>query len=100
MQYEILVADDHAIIRGGLKKIFADTEDLLVVDEASNGNEALQKVREREYAVAILDMSMPGRNGLDLIKLIKAACTMKNSTQCEPFERAPQGICQKRATAT
>jgi two-component system invasion response regulator UvrY len=72
MTYEILIADDHAIIRDGLKKIIADTEDLKVVDEACNGSEVLQKVRAREYALIILDMSMPGRNGLELIKLIKS----------------------------
>ena len=72
MRYEILVADDHAIIRDGLKKILADTEDLIVAGEASNGNDALQRVRDRDWHLAILDISMPGRSGLELIKLIKA----------------------------
>ena len=72
MTHEILIADDHAIIRDGLKKILADTEDLIVAGEANNGNDALNLVRERDWSMAILDISMPGRSGLELIKLIKA----------------------------
>ncbi|MDO8248983.1 MAG: response regulator transcription factor [Rhodoferax sp.] len=72
MKFEVLVADDHAIIRDGLKKILADTDDLIVAGEASNGNAALEKVRERDWSLVVLDLSMPGRNGLELIRLIKS----------------------------
>lgn len=72
MRHEVLVADDHAIIRDGLRKILADTTDLVVAGEASNGNAALEKVRERDWDLVVLDLSMPGRNGLELIRLIKA----------------------------
>ena len=72
MKIEVLVADDHAIIRDGLKKILADTDDMVVAVEAANGNAALDKVRERDWGVVVLDMSMPGRSGLELIKLMKA----------------------------
>ena len=72
MKIEVLVADDHAIIRDGLKKILADTADLAVTGEAANGNAALEKVRERDWGLVVLDMSMPGRSGLELIKLMKA----------------------------
>jgi DNA-binding NarL/FixJ family response regulator len=72
MKYEVLVVDDHAIIRDGLKKILADTHDLVVAGEAANGNAALDKVRERDWDLVILDLSMPGRSGLELLKLIKA----------------------------
>jgi len=71
MKLEVLVADDHAIIRDGLKKILADTDDLVVSGEAGNGNVILEKVRERDWDLVVLDLSMPGRNGLELIKLIK-----------------------------
>lgn len=71
MKVDVLVVDDHAIIRDGLKKILADTDDLAVVGEASNGNAALEKVCERNWGLVILDISMPGRNGLELIRLIK-----------------------------
>jgi len=69
--WQVLVADDHAIIRDGLRKILADTSDLVVAGEAANGNAALQAVRERDWSLVILDISMPGRNGLELIKLIR-----------------------------
>ena len=72
MKIEVLVADDHAIIRDGLKKILADTPDMAVTGEAANGNAALEKVRERDWGLVVLDMSMPGRSGLELIKLMKA----------------------------
>ncbi|GAB4058934.1 response regulator transcription factor [Uliginosibacterium sediminicola] len=72
MTIEVLVADDHAIIRDGLRKILADTEDLVVAGEACNGNQTLDKVRERDWGLVVLDLSMQGRNGLELIKLIKA----------------------------
>jgi two-component system, NarL family, invasion response regulator UvrY len=72
MTIDVLVADDHAIIRDGLKKILADTSDLAVAGEAANGNTALDLVRERDWGLVVLDMSMPGRSGLELIKLMKA----------------------------
>ena len=72
MKIEVLVADDHAIIRDGLKKILADTGDMAVAGEAANGNAALEKVRERDWGLVVLDMSMPGRSGLELIKMMKA----------------------------
>lgn len=71
MKLDVLVVDDHAIIRDGLKKILADTDDLIVAGEAANGNTALEKVRERDWGLVVLDISMPGRNGLELIKLMK-----------------------------
>ena len=72
MKLEVLVADDHAIIRDGLKKILADTEDLVVAGEAANGVAVMEKVRARDWNLLVLDISMPGRNGLELIKLVKA----------------------------
>lgn len=67
----ILVADDHAIVREGLKQIIAKQADLSVAGEAANGNDVLRLVREQEWDVLVTDMSMPGRNGLELIKLVK-----------------------------
>lgn len=71
MKIEVLVADDHAIIRDGLRRILADTEDLVVAGEAENGNQALALVRDRDWGAVVLDLSMPGRSGLDLLKAIK-----------------------------
>ena len=68
---KILVADDHAIVREGLKQIIADTFDMTVTDEASNGQEVLDKVSKNDYDVLVLDISMPGWSGLDILKKVK-----------------------------
>lgn len=68
----ILLADDHEIVRDGLKRILAATGDLRVEGEAASGDEALALVRANDYDVAMLDMSMPGLSGIDLIKRLKA----------------------------
>jgi DNA-binding NarL/FixJ family response regulator len=67
----ILVADDHEIFRKGLKTIIGMSVDMTVVDEASNGEELLGKVLNNDYDMVILDISMPGRNGLDVLVEIK-----------------------------
>ena len=69
----ILVADDHTIVREGLKQILAKHSDLQVAGEAANGNDVLHLVRDNKWDVLVTDMSMPGRNGLELIKLVKQA---------------------------
>lgn len=68
---KILIVDDHAIIREGLKQILSETPDMIVTGEANNGQEALEKVWENKYDVVLLDISMPGRNGLEILKQIK-----------------------------
>jgi two-component system invasion response regulator UvrY len=68
----ILVVDDHAIVREGLKQILADVNDMAVRDEAAGGQEALAKIRSGEFDVVLLDISMPGRSGLEILKEIKA----------------------------
>ncbi len=69
---KILIADDHPIVRKGLKEIIEVTPDMMVGDEASNGQEALEKVRKSDLDVVLLDISMPGRSGLDLLKELKS----------------------------
>ena len=68
----ILIADDHTIVRKGLKQILAETPDMVVADEASNGQEVLEKVRKSNFDVVLLDISMPGRSGLDILKELKS----------------------------
>jgi DNA-binding NarL/FixJ family response regulator len=68
----ILVADDHAVVRNGLKQIVSDTSDIVVSAEASNGQEALNKALEDDYDVVLLDITMPDRSGLDILKEIKS----------------------------
>lgn len=67
----ILIADDHAILRAGLKHLLSEYPDIVVADEASNGAEALAKVRTGHWDVMVLDMSMPGKSGIELIKQLK-----------------------------
>jgi len=67
----VLLADDHAIVRNGLKEILESTGDIVVAAEATNGHEALARVRETEIDVGVVDLSMPGRSGIELIKLLK-----------------------------
>jgi DNA-binding NarL/FixJ family response regulator len=68
----IVVADDHTIVREGLKQILGAQADFQVVAEASDGHEALKRVRELDFDVLLLDMSMPGKSGVELIKQVKA----------------------------
>lgn len=67
----VLLADDHAIVRAGLKEILSDTGDIAVAGEATNGNEALELVREHDYDIAVLDLTMPGRSGIELVRQMK-----------------------------
>ena len=67
----VLIADDHAIVRQGLRQILSDTPDLTVAGEAENGVQAVQMVRNGEWDVVLMDVSMPDRNGIDALKLIK-----------------------------
>jgi two-component system, NarL family, invasion response regulator UvrY len=67
----VLLVDDHSIVRDGLKRILAATPDLEVAGEAASGEAALALVRANDYDLAMLDMSMPGLSGVDLIKRLK-----------------------------
>ena len=68
----VLIADDHAIVRGGLRQLLSGESDFLVAGEAANGLEALNLIREQQFDVLLMDMSMPGRSGIELIKQIKS----------------------------
>jgi two-component system, NarL family, invasion response regulator UvrY len=67
----VLLVDDHSIVRDGLKRILAATPDLEVAGEAASGEAALALVKANDYDLAMLDMSMPGLSGVDLIKRLK-----------------------------
>jgi len=67
----IVVADDHAIVREGLKQLLCAAGDLEVVGEAADGHEVIKAVREKDFDVLLLDMSMPGKSGIELIKQVK-----------------------------
>ena len=67
----VLVADDHALVRRGLRELLADTSDIEVAAEAGTAAEALDRVRQQPLDVVVLDLSLPGRGGLDLLGEIK-----------------------------
>ena len=66
----LVIADDHTIVREGLKQLLSAAADLQVIAEACDGQEVLQRVRELDFDVLLLDLSMPGRNGMELIKQV------------------------------
>ena len=68
---KILIADDHAIVRQGLKQIVTETGDMVVAGEASNGQELLDKIKDDDYDVVVLDITMPGRNGIDVLRQLR-----------------------------
>lgn len=67
----VLVCDDHAIVRKGLVQILSEAGDISVVAEASNWGEARQKLREVECNVLVIDIEMPGKNGIEAVGLMK-----------------------------
>ena len=67
----IIIADDHEIVRAGLKQLISDSQELQVKGEARDGQELLEKVRVDNFDVVLLDIKMPGRSGLEILKQLK-----------------------------
>jgi DNA-binding NarL/FixJ family response regulator len=67
----VLIADDHAIVRQGLRQILSETDDLLVAGEAGDGVDAMRLARQQQWDVVLLDVTMPNRNGIDTLKMLK-----------------------------
>ena len=70
----VLVVDDHALIRKGLKQILDDTSEMRVIGEAETGMEAIRMVRENKYDIVLLDITLPDKYGIDVLKQIKLDC--------------------------
>ena len=68
----IVLADDHTIVREGLKQLLAAADDLEVVAEARDGNEVIERVRGLDFDLLLLDMSMPGKSGIELIRQVRS----------------------------
>ena len=81
----VVIADDHTIVREGLKQLLLAAGDLDVVGEARDGHEVLQHVRADDFDVLLLDMSMPGKSGMELIKQVK---TEKPVSEHEKAQKA------------
>ena len=68
----VLIADDHAIVREGLKQILLETSDIVIIDEAGDGPETLDKAFNNDYDIVLLDITMPSGSGLDVLKQLKS----------------------------
>ncbi|WP_027214605.1 response regulator [Burkholderia sp. WSM2232] len=68
----LLIADDHPLVRGGLKQIIETTPDIVVAGEAAQGSEVIEKLRTCQVDLLLLDMTMPGISGVDLIRRVRA----------------------------
>lgn len=68
---KILLVDDHAILRHGLRQILSDTEGIEVAGEAENSSQAIRMAREQKFDVVLLDITLPDRNGLETLKILK-----------------------------
>jgi len=69
----VLIADDHAIVRKGLARILADITDTVILDEACNGEEALDMIERNDYDLVLLDISMPGKGGFEVLNEIRSS---------------------------
>jgi DNA-binding NarL/FixJ family response regulator len=70
----VLVVDDHALVRDGLKRVIADQPDMVVVGEASNGGEAVAEAQRHMPLILLLDVSMPGSDGIAVAQTLNATC--------------------------
>src|SRR5437016_11364979 len=68
---KVLIADDHAVVRRGLKQILEETSDIVVSGEATNSREVLEQVSTKSWDALVLDITMPGRSGLDILREVK-----------------------------
>lgn len=100
---KVLLADDHGIVRAGLRRIVEDSADMEVVAEAADGKEAIRQARKQALDVAVVDISMPGMDGLEVISQLRVynpqlpiiVLTMheeKNNMWCGRLKPAPWGI--------
>ena len=67
----VLIADDHPLLREGMKLILSETDDILLAGEASDGQEVLDKVKANDYDVLVLDITMPKKNGFEVLKELR-----------------------------
>lgn len=69
---KILIVDDHAVVRKGIKLILSELDEPVVIGQAGNGSEAMRLIREEPWDMVLLDISLPGKNGIEVLKQIKA----------------------------
>jgi len=71
---KVMITDDHAIVRQGLKQILSETGDISVTGEAENGIQAIRIIRQQAFDVMLLDISLPDRNGIEVLKQVRKEC--------------------------
>ncbi|MDB5926847.1 MAG: DNA-binding response regulator, partial [Betaproteobacteria bacterium] len=71
MTIRLVLVDDHAVLRDGLKALFSGARDMEVVGEASDGREAIRQILQLEPDVAVMDIAMPGLNGIEAVRAIR-----------------------------
>ena len=89
---KVLIVDDHAIVREGLKQILADTEDLEVGGEAETSSEAIKLARQQPWDLVLLDISMPDRNGLETLQLLKKEHPSLNVLMLSMYREAQYAV--------
>src|SRR3954467_9277084 len=104
---KVIIADDHPVVRQGLRQMLAVEQDLQVVGEARNGQEVVDLSRRVPWEVAVLDYNMPGKNGLELIKELRQrypgravlilSCTPRIAMRCVRSRPEPRVISPRRA---
>lgn len=104
---KVLLADDHGIVRAGLRRIVEDSADMEVVAEAADGKEAIRQARKQALDVVVVDISMPGMDGLEVISQLRAynpqlpviVLTMHEEEQyvVRAFEAGAMGYITKRS---
>jgi two-component system, NarL family, invasion response regulator UvrY len=95
----VLIADDHAVVREGLKYILSLTPDMTVVGEAGNAQETLQAARNLDWDVMVLDYSMPGGNGMTVLKSIKESFPSRPVLMLSVYPEDPIAVSALRAGA-
>ncbi len=68
----VIIADDHPIVRAGMKQVLTDSEDIIVTAEAGTGEDLLKEIQNNRFDVVLLDITMPGMGGLETLKRVKA----------------------------
>ncbi len=72
---KVLIADDHSVVRSGIKQILSDENDMHVAGEACNSQEVIEKISKEKYDVLVLDITMPGKSGLEVLTDVKRICS-------------------------
>lgn len=69
---KIMIVDDHAVVRQGIKQIISDLDDVMEIGEAGNGSDAIRMLREGDWDMVLLDIGLPGKNGIEVLKQIRS----------------------------